>query len=79
MTKPFPRSIMPTDEEDETINRGIALDPDTYEELSAEDIRKMRPFVRRIGKSLDCLEADISAQPGASPSAQTRAASPHLP
>ncbi|MBI0325558.1 BrnA antitoxin family protein [Burkholderia plantarii] len=33
--------IMPTDEEDAAINRGIAADPDTYE-VPAEDFKKMK-------------------------------------
>ena len=32
--------MMPTDEEDAAINRGIAEDPDTYE-VPAEDFKKM--------------------------------------
>ncbi|WP_087754137.1 BrnA antitoxin family protein [Paraburkholderia caledonica] len=40
MTKK-PKIIMPTDEEDAAINRGIAADPDTYE-VSDEDFKKMR-------------------------------------
>ncbi len=35
--------VMPTPEEDEAINRGIAADPDTYE-LSPEEIKAMKPF-----------------------------------
>ncbi|GAB3626670.1 hypothetical protein PTE30175_03039 [Pandoraea terrae] len=34
---------MPTPEEEEAINRGIAADPDTYE-LTEEEIRQMKPF-----------------------------------
>ncbi|SAI45817.1 phage protein [Bordetella ansorpii] len=37
--------IIPSAEEDEAINRGIAADPDTYEQ-SASDIRQMR----RVGR-----------------------------
>jgi uncharacterized protein (DUF4415 family) len=36
-----PKIIMPTDDEDAAINRGIAADPDTYE-VPAEDFRKMK-------------------------------------
>ena len=35
--------ILPTDEEDAEINRGIALDPDTWE-LSDEEIKQLKPF-----------------------------------
>ncbi|GAB2886064.1 hypothetical protein GCM10027093_21410 [Paraburkholderia jirisanensis] len=44
--------VMPTDEEDAAINRGIAADPDTYE-VPAEDFRKMRPVVERDRSSTD--------------------------
>lgn len=37
-----PDLIMPTEEEDEAINRGIALDPDNPE-LTEEDFARMRP------------------------------------
>lgn len=33
--------VVPTDEEDAAINRGIAADPDTYE-VSEEDFKKMK-------------------------------------
>lgn len=46
--------VMPTDEEDAAINRGIAVDADTRE-LSTEEIRRMRPahetLPKRIGES----------------------------
>ncbi|SAK58449.1 hypothetical protein AWB79_02534 [Caballeronia hypogeia] len=35
--------ILPTDEEEAEINRGIALDPDTWE-LSDEDFKRLKPF-----------------------------------
>ena len=35
--------MMPTDEEDEAINRGIAQDPDSCE-IPAEDFKKMKPL-----------------------------------
>jgi hypothetical protein len=35
--------VPPTPEEDETINRGIAADPDTCEP-SASEIAEMKPF-----------------------------------
>ncbi|MGO4151409.1 BrnA antitoxin family protein [Cupriavidus sp. YAF13] len=41
-----PRIIMPTDEEDAAINRGIAADPDTYE-VPAEDFKKMKALGKR--------------------------------
>ncbi|MFM0367842.1 BrnA antitoxin family protein [Paraburkholderia aspalathi] len=46
--------VMPTDEEDAAINRGIAADPDARE-LSTEEIRSMRParetLPQRIGEA----------------------------
>jgi uncharacterized protein (DUF4415 family) len=36
-----PKIIMPTDDEEAAINRGIAADPDTYE-VPAEDFKKMK-------------------------------------
>ena len=38
-----PKILMPTDEEDAAINRGIAEDPDTVE-VSAEQMRAMQPW-----------------------------------
>ncbi|AET91502.1 hypothetical protein BYI23_B008950 [Burkholderia sp. YI23] len=35
--------ILPTDEEEEAINRGIALDPDTWE-LSDEEFKELKPY-----------------------------------
>lgn len=35
--------IMPTEEEDAAINRGIAQDPDTYE-VSAENFKNLKPL-----------------------------------
>lgn len=41
-----PKIVMPTDEEDAAINRGIAADPDTFE-VSAEQMQKMQPLAKR--------------------------------
>jgi uncharacterized protein (DUF4415 family) len=42
--------IMPTPEEAEAINRGIAADPDTYE-LSSEEIANLKPLgAKRMGR-----------------------------
>lgn len=45
MPKLKPGTIVPTREEDEAINRGIAADPDTYE-LGATELKQMK----RIGR-----------------------------
>lgn len=45
MPKLKPGTIVPTREEDEAINRGIAADPDTYE-LSAADLKQMKKIGR---------------------------------
>ncbi|AMG88075.1 MULTISPECIES: BrnA antitoxin family protein [Bordetella] len=45
MPKLKPGTVVPTREEDEAINRGIAADPDTYE-LGAADLKQMK----RIGR-----------------------------
>lgn len=41
-----PKLIVPTDEEDAAINRGIAADPDTFE-VSAQQMREMQPLGKR--------------------------------
>jgi len=41
-----PKIVMPTDEEDAAINRGIAADPDTFE-VSAEQMQAMQPLGKR--------------------------------
>ncbi len=45
MPKLKPGTIVPTREEDEAINRGIAADPDTYE-LGAVDLKQMKKIGR---------------------------------
>ncbi|MEJ2897645.1 BrnA antitoxin family protein [Bordetella avium] len=45
MPKLKPGTVVPTREEDEAINRGIAADPDTYE-LSAADLKQMKRMGR---------------------------------
>lgn len=41
-----PEIVVPTDEEDAAINRGIAADPDTYE-VSAKEMQAMKPLGKR--------------------------------
>jgi uncharacterized protein (DUF4415 family) len=41
-----PKIVLPTDEEDAAINRGIAADPDTHE-VSAKEMRAMKPLGKR--------------------------------
>lgn len=45
MPKLKPGTIVPTREEDEAINRGIAADPDTYE-LGTSDLKQMKKIGR---------------------------------
>ncbi|WP_454675509.1 BrnA antitoxin family protein [Achromobacter pestifer] len=45
MPKLKPGTIVPTREEDEAINRGIAADPDTYE-LGTADVKQMKKMGR---------------------------------
>lgn len=45
MPKLKPGTIVPSREEDEAINRGIAADPDTYE-LGAADLKQMKKIGR---------------------------------
>ena len=41
-----PRIVMPTPDEDEAINRGIAADPDTFE-VPTEAFKRMKPVGSR--------------------------------
>ncbi|MEQ5838911.1 hypothetical protein BWP39_02735 [Paraburkholderia acidicola] len=53
--------VMPTDEEDAAINRGIAADPDTYE-VSAEDFKKMKPLGARGRPRLETPKVLLSVR-----------------
>ena len=47
MQQTYKGLILPTDEEEAAINRGIALDPDTWE-LSDEEFKQLKPFVSHV-------------------------------
>ena len=49
MQQTYKGFILPTDEEEEAINRGIALDPDTWE-LSDEEFKQLKPFVFHVNE-----------------------------
>jgi uncharacterized protein (DUF4415 family) len=53
--------VMPTDEEDAAINRGIAADPDTYE-VPAEDFKKMKPLGARGRPRLETPKVLLSVR-----------------
>jgi uncharacterized protein (DUF4415 family) len=53
--------IMPTDEEDAAINRGIAADPDTYE-VSEEDFKKMKRLGARGRPRLETPKVLLSVR-----------------
>jgi uncharacterized protein (DUF4415 family) len=53
--------IMPTNEEDAAINRGIAEDFDTYE-VPAEDFKKMKPLGARGRPRLDAPKVLLSVR-----------------
>ncbi|RKR46298.1 BrnA antitoxin family protein [Paraburkholderia sp. BL17N1] len=53
--------VMPTDEEDAAINRGIAADPDAYE-VPAEDFRKMKRLGTRGRPKLDKPKVSLTVR-----------------
>ncbi|MFP4889300.1 BrnA antitoxin family protein [Paraburkholderia sp. EG304] len=53
--------VMPTDEEDAAINRGIAADPDTYE-VPDEDFKKMKRLGARGRPRLDTPKVLLSVR-----------------
>ncbi|MFM0210754.1 BrnA antitoxin family protein [Paraburkholderia sediminicola] len=53
--------VMPTDEEDAAINRGIAADPDTYE-VSDEDFKKMKRLGARGRPRLETPKVLLSVR-----------------
>jgi uncharacterized protein (DUF4415 family) len=56
-----PKIIMPTDEEDAAINRGIAEDPDTYE-VPTEDFKKMKRLGARGRPRLDVPKVQLTVR-----------------
>ena len=53
--------VMPTDEEDATINRGIASDPDTFE-VSAEQMKQMKKLGPRGRPRLESTKVLVSVR-----------------
>jgi uncharacterized protein (DUF4415 family) len=56
-----PKIIMPTDEEDAAINRGIAEDPDTFE-VSSEQMKQMKKLGARGRPKSDSTKVLVSVR-----------------
>ena len=62
MPKLKPGTILPTAEENEAINRGIAADPDTYE-LSEAEFKQLKPMGRpRLQRPKVTLNMRVDAE-----------------